>query len=347
MKLKIKTINHNKSLQIYDNLFSPEFIDPFCNKTLPMSYGWPSNENKKDDPGHWNHFIHGCGVKDASPLLDFQYTDPFLKSEEFKLWNELKKVFGERKLLRCYYNGYTYGTEGYIHTDSKQLKFEPKFRAETILVFLNNNWESDWAGSTEFYDDQKKEIIYSTLPRTNRIVCFDSSIPHVARSVSRLCGKLRKILAFKSHIPILDESKAIEFVRSKTFNIRHSGTTFFEHLYGTYQILKKANLPTDVCLAGLYHAIYSTTYFKHDLNLDRGLVKSYIGEYAENLAYRFCSLNNRIERIIELNGNTYIDYHLAWIEYANLLEQNPRSVNSGTFIEKLKTILERTYYLPS
>ena len=52
-----------------------------------------------------------------------------------------------------------------------------------------------------------------------------------------------------------------------------------------------------------------------------------IGEKAEQLAYLFCTLDPRTEKII--NGNIdkkYID-SLRWIEYANIKEQTPSSRN--------------------
>jgi hypothetical protein len=81
------------------------------------------------------------------------------------------------------------------------------------------------------------------------------------------------------------------FLRTLTEGVKHSGRTLFDHLVGTYALLRKQNAPEYVCLAGLFHSIYGTNIFRHPsvpINR-RDLVVEMIGEPAERLAYIFCS----------------------------------------------------------
>ena len=48
---------------------------------------------------------------------------------------------------------------------------------------------------------------------------------------------------------------------------------FYDHCYGVYSFLKERALPEYVCLAGLYHSIYGTEYFKPGVNINRALSK--------------------------------------------------------------------------
>jgi hypothetical protein len=109
-------------------------------------------------------------------------------------------------------------------------------------------------------------------------------------------------------------------------NIPHSKTTFANHLTGTYNILKSMNMPQDVRIAGLFHAIYGTESFSHNQHVTRDDVKNMIGEYAEDLVYTFCAAKNRTKSICDgtISYDKVKTHHLACIEYANLLEQSPR-----------------------
>ena len=127
---------------------------------------------------------------------------------------------------------------------------------------------------------------------------------------------------------------AIENFKTITDGIGHGTTTFYHHSKDVYDFLKRESLPEDVCLAGLYHAIYGTNYFYKNLHkikveITRDYIKNVIGEFAENLVYQFCSLPNRDVTIY--NGS---DIYLQYIAYANLLAQS----RPNKKVEKLKIL---------
>jgi hypothetical protein len=105
-------------------------------------------------------------------------------------------------------------------------------------------------------------------------------------------------------------------------------------------ILESEKLTDDVLLAGLYHSIYGTKYFKHDLNISRETVKGLIGQYSEHLVYEFCNMENRTQTLID-NSNNYdprILNDLIGIEIANLKEQNQRGSKTAALIAELKKV---------
>jgi len=71
----------------------------------------------------------------------------------------------------------------------------------------------------------------------------------------------------------------------------HSRRTLFDHLWGTYWLLKTWRCEETVCCAGLFHSIYGTNAFKHiSLGLEhRNKLRALIGQEAENLVYLFHS----------------------------------------------------------
>lgn len=137
----------------------------------------------------------------------------------------------------------------------------------------------------------------------------------------------------------------IEFVERLTKDFEHSDTTFFNHLFGTYSLLKKMGEPEYICDAGLYHSIYGTSYYKANINISREIVVGIIGDDAEKLAYSFCTLPDRTDFLLYQNiepKQFHID--LLKIEYANLVEQNLRPHDfSSSILEVRNKLIELEY----
>lgn len=116
-----------------------------------------------------------------------------------------------------------------------------------------------------------------------------------------------------------------------TDKIEHTGRSFYEHLCNTEDILRIARLPKEVQLAGLFHSIYGTSFFKSNINIDRTIIKDIIGEYAEYLVWIFCNANRPFcwffnNTIPFIDGNSIeisdeVLFHLRMIESANLIDQ--------------------------
>ena len=75
--------------------------------------------------------------------------------------------------------------------------------------------------------------------------------------------------------------------------VPHSGGTLYGHLFGVYNILRKRSCPDHVCMAGLFHSVYGTSFFKGNIfnDADRPRVREAIGDDAERLAWIFCKLD--------------------------------------------------------
>jgi hypothetical protein len=289
-----------------------------------LTYGWKSNVNKSYDFGHWN--------KKVLDNSKFHYYDhsvmPFIGShhEVDQLWSVIQSKIGKRCLLRSYVNGYTFGTDAYYHIDDNWIveKFGSNVLTETIIVYLNETWDKDWGGETSILNSDN-EIEYSVLPKANRVLIFDSTKFHSARPLSRICPELRSVLVFKT-IDYSCLSKEVDFIFKHSIDLKHSGKTFFEHLYRVSLILEQLDQTKEVCTAGLYHSVYGTEHYQYDgsENVKREEIKELIGEYAESLVYEFCKLEDRMN-ILLYNKNNYEDSFrkdLLFIEYANLIEQN-------------------------
>lgn len=142
--------------------------------------------------------------------------------------------------------------------------------------------------------------------------------------------------------PSTSIASTVAFLRARGANaIAHSGTRLLSHLLGTYDILDQAGAPEHVALAGLIHSAFGTSAFEHALCRwdEAPLVAELVGERAGRLSLLFCRLDCRVSTINGLiSGRRFeaIDrvtrgalplstdeiVGLAWLEAANLLEQN-------------------------
>jgi len=75
--------------------------------------------------------------------------------------------------------------------------------------------------------------------------------------------------------------------------VAHSGRSLDEHLCGVYKVLRAWKQPEHLCVAGMFHSIYSTERFHTALLTmsDRARLQGVIGEQAERLAFLFSRLS--------------------------------------------------------
>lgn len=316
-------------MKVYNSFFPKEWVD-IANELIDNTgfrFGWKANNSTTYDNGHWNLKI--ASQPNKYSRVDVSKTENFEKNEVFAaMWEDIQKEIGRRKLVRCYANGYTYGTDGFAHRDDFTLyKACPEYlkTSETLILYLNEKWHYDWAGETVFYSSDG-EINYSLLPAFNRLVSFDSTILHAARPVSRACPVLRKVLVFKTSDYTVDglENKW-EYVMMKSASQEHSNSNFFNHLKNVYELLVQMKQPDYICDAGLYHSIYGTSYFSSESSeyVSEDRVKTLIGDKAESLVKMFCTLNPRTQEIFNMSKSD-TKKELLIIEFANLYEQIDR-----------------------
>ena len=322
---------------VLDDVLPPEAYDNLARfvASEPMEYG--SLSNARTDPhGHWTRKFVAAGrhnLADVSFLIEENPQFEALNAA----WRMLRDArLQESLLIRCYLNGYTYGTDGYFHTDSERAD------ERTAIVYMADKWDPDWAGETTFLD-ARGEIVKSVLPKRNRAVIFPGNLRHAARGVSRKCMILRETLIFKAR-----KKRSGNFEKLSTFLVRngaldlgHQTGSLHDHLVRTFAILEARGLADEVCFGGGLHAVYGTNIFAHALmtRAAKPAIVEEFGEDAEELAYLFSTLNRpatldspleltregavamlRDGQNIALSRKTFDD--LRMIECANLIDQN-------------------------
>jgi SM-20-related protein len=299
----------------------------------PMAYGSKSN-NQTDPHGHWSWKpVHD----QRQNLADLTATLPPLPREMWHKVNQKIWELNSAAIVRCYANGYTYGTDGYFHTDSQRAD------EHTIIIYICKDWLGDWAGETVFWDGHDEYT--SVLPRANRAVIAPSNMSHCARAVSRKCNVLRTTFMYKTR-----PKRSADFERLSAFLVEHGGLkqehtagTLHDHLVRVFQLLEdkfKDMKAKELCFAGGLHSIYGTNVYQRQLlkpdAIGRSVVSSYFGQSAEALAFMFSLLDRpatlekpdlhdsrlklRYDHMVEVSPQMLRQLQL--IECANLADQN-------------------------
>jgi len=160
------------------------------------TYGWKSNPHTDVFSFLHKHFAGFLGEGDARPknpdcARELEVKAPFI----YQLWLKLSdKLLNRHTLVRCYANGYPYGSDGTLHTDSELPN------SYTTIYYPHETWQPNWAGETVLFNDERNDILTSVYPKPNRLIVFRGATPHAARGVSRTCPVLRITLMFKTEI---------------------------------------------------------------------------------------------------------------------------------------------------
>jgi hypothetical protein len=103
------------------------------------------------------------------------------------------------KSLSVQAGGKTFGLDGNIHIDKDFDYNSDGDGYMTICYFPQKEWEAEWGGELQFFDDDGN-IIATYYPSPNSCVVFDSNIPHRGLAPTRDCDKLRKFVSFKTFV---------------------------------------------------------------------------------------------------------------------------------------------------
>lgn len=298
-------------IKVIDNFLPENLYKEFLTHSQSMKFAgnWQSATNAPH--GHWN-----CNHLERDSTYNLSdKSDKFNDEIARNIWKWASENIPELKdtiLIRCYTNGYTFGTEGYFHKDSNRKN------EKTMVLYLVDDeaWIKNWAGETVFADENE-EIIKSVLPKRNRAVIFDSDISHCARAVSRIFMRIRKTFMFK-----VREKRTNNFEKLSRFLIEHKADeknhekgSLHDHLMRTYQLLEDKGAPEHVCFAGGLHSIFGTNVFKDNILTlkDRDIIVSQFGEKVFELSALF-SIIQRAATIETPEGFEEGKYHLKLVD---------------------------------
>jgi hypothetical protein len=149
--------------------------------------------NNNDFPG-WKLVGFSDKESESKKFWNLEVTnDDYFRDYLFgKIKTTIKNLFNEDVILdRCYFNGATFGQQGYYHQDYDT----PEGR--TLLIYCNSEWKDEWSGGTVFETVDGTMTVY---PRPARGVYFPGMIPHFSQSLSKDFQDFRVTLAYKMRL---------------------------------------------------------------------------------------------------------------------------------------------------
>lgn len=163
-------------IKIYDNVFSEKEQKIIYENCLgaPYTIGWNDTEEAKE-----SHFYCGLGLdawqnrNQDKDLLEFLNTlegsQPYQKN--------INKIL-DKTIINCD----TIADSHTLHDHKNQ---------EVILYYACLDWKDGFGGETFFYDDQGKEVVYTSPYTPNRMIVFDGEILHRFNGPSIIGPKFR------------------------------------------------------------------------------------------------------------------------------------------------------------
>lgn len=181
--------------KVVDEFFPASTFDDITHlfHECTWKFGWGSNAIGEAYV-HWNRHFAGGGKSSLSCCEEELFGDIYARPIA-EAWKNIrdKLLPSGHKLVRCYANSHTFGLDGTIHRDNPD-----DIEALTTIVYSHRLWPTSWGGETMFYSDDGSDVIASVFPKPGRIAVFQGSVPHSAKSPSRVCKGLRISLVFKS-----------------------------------------------------------------------------------------------------------------------------------------------------
>ena len=178
---------------------------------------------------YWTHQLYNyCPVADPDYFQNAGLQgsdDPMWKDILTYLEATIPSMPPRDNLYSAYINVLREGNNPGIHVDAPY--FVPD--NQTVLLYLNPDWDPEWGGETIFFDD---DLDAKTLvaPRAGRVVIFDGRIPHTGRPPTPKYNHNRYIMAFKYMNPEEREKLFVDYEMNNMPPVEDRGIAGFDSL---------------------------------------------------------------------------------------------------------------------
>lgn len=171
---------------VIDN-FLPKFIMKYCLDEIQKHNDWYCNQESWVEEFQKNKFFYPDASTD---MVEFEKKLPvtnmimnYLNSEEFISFLEnltgFQKLYRDPILLGGGIHKISKGGKLSIHLDYNQHPGRKWKRNLNLLVYLNENWKSEWNGNLELWDKESWKKKVEVEPLFNRAVIFSiENAPH-------------------------------------------------------------------------------------------------------------------------------------------------------------------------
>jgi len=296
-------------IDIYDDILNIKDAKFIHNEMSSINMLWEYYHGSVGDKEQFNLYRNPGNTDKKIEKNGFGWILPMW--ENLMYYGKLREKYGIYTYRRIYFNGGVYGMEPLRHKDDGDF---------TMIYYPRLDWKKEWGGGTAVWEDEGGAAKLADY-KGNRLIVFPAGNPHRAQPVSRECQQLRPVIVFKTFLIGNEQNEKEDYLESLgCHEVSHGkgrSSTLFSHLNIVFTVLKHNDAPQYLQDAGLFHSVYGTTYFKPKMTEDREVVRSLIGDKAENLVYLFCNMKHPRKKNIELIQDDEVREDLLNIERAN------------------------------
>ena len=176
---------------VFDNYFEPQVYQDILRQVHALKwelYGVSS----ADIPGkHWRvDFVDHDRAINADSIEE-AITAPWVR----QMWEIMKERHLQgHTLVRVNANAHTFGTEGHLHLD------RTADGHHFTVVYVIARWRPEFAGESVFFSESG-QLLEAVAPAPNRVISFQSTMPHGGRALAQHCKDLRILFDFKTRAP--------------------------------------------------------------------------------------------------------------------------------------------------
>jgi hypothetical protein len=171
---------------VIDN-FLPEFLLKSCLNEIKKHDEWYSNQEQWIEPFEVNKFYYPTDTTDmmefsrklpiTNMVTEYMNSEPFLKFLENLTGFE--KLYRDPVMLGGGIHKIKKGGKLSVHIDYNEHPGRKWKRNLNLLLYLNENWKSEWEGNLEFWDEDSLKKQIEVEPIFNRAVIFSiEDAPH-------------------------------------------------------------------------------------------------------------------------------------------------------------------------
>jgi len=178
-----KEINEYRQAQpfphmVVDNFLPPSLlngvIDDFRNHN---NWGWDNSDYSKDHQvkkffSPWNNDGDTTLPINTKLILNY-FNSPDVISMLEKLTG-IEGLIADPTLLGGGMHKIESGGKLSIHADSRKHAVTGNYRRINLLVYLNKNWNSEWGGSLQLWNNDMTTMVQDIQPFFNRVVIFNT-----------------------------------------------------------------------------------------------------------------------------------------------------------------------------
>ncbi len=156
---------------VYDDVFPPELLDKVIEEFEEGEKQWKEFESKYEKKLQMNRDINLQPVTRA--LIHNLNSEPFL--------NFLEELTGIEGLIPDPYlaggglHKIPRGGKLGVHVDFNQHTTMNVYRRLNVLVYLNKDWQEEWGGHFELWDEKQEGCQKKLLPLFNRMAIFTTT----------------------------------------------------------------------------------------------------------------------------------------------------------------------------